>query len=73
MRIGHHQQIERFEAFHSLRHARDGIAAMAEHDHRLEVIALLHLIPGQRHGIEIPRGRDARRAHHGGAIKPRHH
>ena len=73
MRIGHHQQIERFQPFHGFRHARDSIAAMAEHDHGLQIVTLLHLIPGQRHGIEIPCGRDARRAHHGGAVKARHH
>ena len=73
MRVRHYQQIKRFQPLHGFRHTRDGIAAMAEHHHGLQIIALLHLVLGQGHGIEIARCRNARRCHHGGAVKTRHH
>ena len=44
MRIGDHQQFELLDALLRLRHAGDGVAAVAEHHHRLDVVLLRHVL-----------------------------
>ncbi len=63
MRIADHQQVELLDALGRLRHARDGVAAVAEHDHRLEIVLLRDLVLRQHRRVEPARGRNAGRFH----------
>ncbi len=64
VRVGDDQQVERLDALGRLRHPGHGVAAVAEHDHRLDVVALRNLILRQQGGVEPAGRRDARRLHH---------
>ena len=64
MRIADDQQIELLDALGGFRHARDGVAAVAEHDHRLEIVLLDHLVLRQQRRVEPAGRRDAGRFHH---------
>ena len=60
MRIGDHQQVELLDALGGFRHAGDGVAAVAQHDHRLEVVLLGDLVLRQQRRVEPARRRNAR-------------
>ena len=54
MRVGHHQKVERVHALERVAHPRDRVAAVAEHDHRLDVVALIDLLDVERGRVEPP-------------------
>jgi hypothetical protein len=49
MRVGHHQQVQRIHAALRVLHPRHGVAAVAEDDHRLDVVLLVDLLGVDRH------------------------
>ena len=59
MRIGDDEQVELAHALHRFRDARHGIAAVAEHHHRLDAGALIDLLRRQIHRVEPPGRSDA--------------
>ena len=73
MRVGDDQQLQRLQRLRGFRHAGDGVAAMAEDQHALRVVALLHLVLGQQHGVEVAGRRDARRGLHLRRVEARAH
>ena len=68
MRVGDHQQVERLDALLRLRHARHGVAAVAEHHHRLDVVLLRHVLLVVQRRVEPAGRRDARRVHRVGGF-----
>ena len=63
MRIGDDQQLEFFQRLDHVRHARHGVAAVAEDDHCLQRVALVNVIGIIARRIEPAGRRDARELH----------
>ena len=64
MRIGDHQQLERGHALGRFRNTGDGVAGVAEHHHRLHIVALPDFVLRQQHRVEPAGERDAGGLHH---------
>ena len=69
MWIAHHEQVEFFDAPGGDRNAGEGVRAVSQHHHGLDVVLLLDLILGQHCGIEPARRRDTGRVHHLGIVE----
>jgi hypothetical protein len=63
VRVGYDEQLECCDAFRRLRHTGDRVAAVAEDDHRLQLILLRDLVFGQHRRVE-PAGRRNARCRH---------
>ena len=63
MRIGDHEQFERFKALHHFGHAGDGVATMTHDEHALHGIPLIDVIRFGKRRIEPAGPRNARQFH----------
>ena len=53
MRVGHDEKVELLKPFDRIGNAGHGVAAVAEHHHRSDDVALIDLILGQEHPVDV--------------------